>query len=448
MKTTEKIDILITGGTLLTLSGSMDVIEDAVVGISGGTIRFACPRVEAPASSPVETIDAAGCAVMPGLVNTHTHLPMTCFRGLADDLPLMEWLHDHMFPAEAKHVNREMIYRGALLGMAEMIRSGTTTCCDSYFYESHVVQAAVDAGVRIVAGHGFIDFSPPDVEELRKKTAAAEKFIAKWQTLSPMVSPSLFCHSAYTCATETLQTVKRIADEASVPFMMHLSETKEEVDLIGTRYGMRPVHYLEKIGVLGGKSAAIHCVWLDEGEMDLLAASGTGVCHCPESNMKLASGIARIPDLVNRGVAVGLGTDGCASNNDLDMLLELDTMAKLHKVSTMNPTVMDAATALKIATIGGARVLNLQHLIGSVEPGKRADLIVLDMKKAHLTPLYHLYSQIVYACRGNDVRDVIIDGKVVMRNRMLLTLDVQKAMEGVREIAERVMKTEGERVRR
>jgi 5-methylthioadenosine/S-adenosylhomocysteine deaminase len=448
MKTTEKIDILITGGTLLTLSGSMDVIEDAVVGISGGTIRFACPRVEAPASSPVETIDAAGCAVMPGLVNTHTHLPMTCFRGLADDLPLMEWLHDHMFPAEAKHVNREMIYRGALLGMAEMIRSGTTTCCDSYFYESHVVQAAVDAGVRIVAGQGFIDFSPPDVEELRKKTAAAEKFIAKWQPLSPMVSPSLFCHSAYTCATETLQTVKRIADEASVPFMMHLSETKEEVDLIGTRYGMRPVHYLEKIGVLGGKSAAIHCVWLDEGEMDLLAASGTGVCHCPESNMKLASGIARIPDLVNRGVAVGLGTDGCASNNDLDMLLELDTMAKLHKVSTMNPTVMDAAAALQIATIGGARVLNLQHLIGSVEPGKRADLIVLDMKKAHLTPLYHLYSQIVYACRGNDVRDVIIDGKVVMRNRMLLTLDVQKSMDDVREIAERVMKTEGERVRR
>ena len=438
MKPTEKIDILITGGTLLTLSGSMDVIEDAAVGISGGTIRFACPRVEAPASSPVETIDAAGCAVMPGLVNTHTHLPMTCFRGLADDLPLMEWLHDHMFPAEAKHVNREMIYRGALLGMAEMIRSGTTTCCDSYFYESHVVQAAVDAGVRIVAGQGFIDFKPPDAAELRKKEAAAEKFIARWKTLSPMVTPSLFCHSPYTCATETLQRVKRIAAEADVPFMMHLSETKEEVDLIRTRYGLRPVHYLEKIGVLGGKSAAVHCVWLDEGEMDLLAASGTGVCHCPESNMKLASGIARIPDLVKRGVAVGLGTDGCASNNDLDMLLELDTMAKLHKVSTMNPTVMDAATALKIATIGGASVLDLQDLIGSVEPGKRADLIVLDMNKAHLTPLYHLYSQIVYACRGNDVKDVIIDGKVVMRNRMLLTLDVQKAMDDVREIAERV----------
>ena len=275
---------------------------------------------------------------MPGLVNTHTHLPMTCFRGLADDLPLMEWLHDHMFPAEAKHVNREMIYRGALLGMAEMIRSGTTTCCDSYFYESHVVQAAVDAGVRIVAGQGFIDFSPPDGEELRKKAAAAEKFIAKWQPLSPMVTPSLFCHSAYTCATETLQTVKRIADEAAVPFMMHLAETKEEVDIIGSRYGLRPVHYLEKIGVLGGKSAAVHCVWLDDSEMDVLAASGTGVCHCPESNMKLASGIARIPELLKRGVAVGLGTDGCASNNDLDMLLELDTMAKLHKVSTMNPT--------------------------------------------------------------------------------------------------------------
>jgi 5-methylthioadenosine/S-adenosylhomocysteine deaminase len=434
----EKIDILITGGTLLTLSRSMDVIEDAAVGISGGKIRFACARADAPAASPVETIDATGCAVMPGLVNTHTHLPMTCFRGLADDLPLMEWLHEHMFPAEAKHVNREMIYRGALLGLAEMIRSGTTTCCDSYFYESHVVQAAVDAGLRIVAGQGFIDFSPPDGEELRKKAAAAEKFIAKWQPLSPMVTPSLFCHSAYTCATQTLQTVKRIADEAAVPFMMHLAETKEEVDIIRSRYGLRPVHYLEKIGVLGGKSAAVHCVWLDDSEMDMLAASGTGVCHCPESNMKLASGNARIPELLKRGVAVGLGTDGCASNNDLDMLLELDTMAKLHKVSTMNPTVMDAATALQIATTGGARVLGLQRLIGSVEPGKCADLIVLDMKKAHLTPLYHLYSQIVYACRGSDVRDVIIDGKVVMRNRRLLTLDVAKVMDDVREIADRV----------
>ncbi len=438
MNHAEKIDILITGGTLLTLSGRMDVIEDAAVGISGGKIRFACARADAPAVCPVETIDATGCAVMPGLVNTHTHLPMTCFRGLADDLPLMEWLHEHMFPAEAKHVNREMIYRGALLGMAEMIRSGTTTCCDSYFYESHVVQAAVDAGVRIVAGQGFIDFSPPDADEIKKKAAAAEKFILKWQPLSPMVTPSLFCHSAYTCATQTLQTVKRVADEAAVPFMMHLSETKEEVDIIRSRYGLRPVHYLEKIGVLGGKSAAVHCVWLDDTEMDVLAASGTGVCHCPESNMKLASGIARIPELMKRGVAVGLGTDGCASNNDLDMLLELDTMAKLHKVSTMNPTVMDAASALQIATTGGARVLGLQHLIGSVEPGKCADLIVLDMKQAHLTPLYHLYSQIVYACRGSDARDVIIDGKVVMRNRRLLTLDIQKVMDDVREIAERV----------
>jgi len=440
MNPAEKIDILITGGTLLTLSGRMDVIEDGAVGISGGKILFACARADAPTSTPVETIDAAGCAVMPGLVNTHTHLPMTCFRGLADDLPLMEWLHEHMFPAEAKHVNREMIYRGALLGMAEMIRSGTTTCCDSYFYESHVVQAAVDAGVRIVAGQGFIDFSPPDADEIKKKAAAAEKFISKWQPLSPMVTPSLFCHSAYTCATQTLQTVKRIADEAAVPFMMHLAETKEEVDIIQSRYGLRPVHYLEKIGVLGGKSAAVHCVWLDDSEMDVLAASGTGVCHCPESNMKLASGIARIPELLKRGVAVGLGTDGCASNNDLDMLLELDTMAKLHKVSTMKPTVMDAASTLQIATTEGARVLGLQHLIGSVEPGKCADLNVLEMKQAHLTPLYHLYSQIVYACRGSDVRDVIIDGKVAMRNRRLLTLDIQKAMDDVREIADRVRK--------
>jgi 5-methylthioadenosine/S-adenosylhomocysteine deaminase len=442
MNPMETIELLIEGGTLITLSDRMEVIEDAAVGISGGRILFAARRDEAPAARASETIDAAGCIVMPGLVNTHTHLPMTCFRGLADDLPLMEWLHDHMFPAEAKHVNPEMIYRGALLGMAEMILSGTTTCCDSYFYESHVAHAAVDAGMRIVAGQGFIDFSPPDAEEIGKKAAAAEKFISKWQPLSPMVIPSLFCHSPYTCATETLQTVKRIADEAGVPFMMHLSETKEEVEIIRSRYGLRPVHYLDKIGVLGGNSAAVHCVWLDDYEMALFAASGTAVCHCPESNMKLASGVARVPEFLKRGVPVGLGTDGCASNNDLDMLLELDTMAKLHKVDTMDPTAMDAAAALRVATTGGARVLGLQDLIGSVEPGKCADLIVVDMQKPHLTPLYHFYSQIVYACRGSDVRDVIINGKVVLRNRTLLTLDVTKVMDDVREIAERVRRKE------
>jgi 5-methylthioadenosine/S-adenosylhomocysteine deaminase len=442
MNPMETIELLILGGTLITLSDRMEVIEDAAVGISGGRILFAARRGEAPAVRASETIDAAGCVVMPGLVNTHTHLPMTCFRGLADDLPLMEWLHDHMFPAEAKHVNPEMIYRGALLGMAEMILSGTTTCCDSYFYESHVARAAVDAGMRIVAGQGFIDFSPPDAEEIGKKAAAAEKFISKWKPLSPMVIPSLFCHSPYTCATETLQTVKRIADEAGVPFMMHLSETKEEVEIIRSRYGLRPVHYLDKIGVLGGNSAAVHCLWLDADEMALFAASGTAVCHCPESNMKLASGVARVPEFLKRGVPVGLGTDGCASNNDLDMLLELDTMAKLHKVDTMDPTAMDAAAALRIATMGGARVLGLQDLIGSVEPGKCADLIVVDMRKPHLTPLYHFYSQIVYACRGSDVRDVIINGKVVLRNRTLLTLDVTKVMDDVREIAERVRRRE------
>jgi len=331
-----------------------------------------------------------------------------------------------------------MIYKGALLGMAEMILSGTTTCCDSYFYESSVVQAAVDAGMRIVAGQGFIDFKPPDAEELRRKAAAAESFIAKWGPRAPMVTPSLFCHSAYTCDPETLRTVKRVADSAGVPFMMHLSETKDEVDIILSRYGARPVHHLRSLGLLGGKCAIVHGVWLEDDEMDILAESGTGLCHCPESNMKLASGIAPVPELLARGVAVGLGTDGSASNNDLDMLLELDTMAKLHKVATMNPTAMDAETALRIATTGGARVLGLQDLVGTVEPGKRADLIVIDLRRPHLTPLYHPFSQVVYACRGGDVRDSIIDGKVVMRNRELLTLDVRKIMDDVREIAERV----------
>jgi 5-methylthioadenosine/S-adenosylhomocysteine deaminase len=232
--------------------------------------------------------------------------------------------------------------------------------------------------------------------------------------------------------------VKRIAAEADVPFIMHLSETKEEVDIIRSRYSARPVQYLDRIGVLGGRTSLVHCVWLDDDDLNLLAGNGTGVCHCPESNMKLASGVAPVKELLRRGVPVGLGTDGCASNNDLDMLLELDTMAKLHKVASMNPTVVDATAALRIATAGGARVLGLQDLIGSVEPGKCADLIVVDMRKPHLTPLYNVYSQIVYACRGNDVRDVIINGKLVMRNRSLLTLGVQKVMDDVREIADRV----------
>ncbi len=442
MKPVESVDLIIRGGALLTMAGGPDVIENGTVGISGGRIRFACAGAEAPAVEAAATIDAAGCVVLPGLVNTHTHLPMTCFRGLADDLPLMEWLHNHMFPAEAKHVNREMICRGALLGMAEMIRSGTTTCCDSYFYESNVARAAVDAGVRIVAGQGFIDFNPPDAAELKNKAAAAETFISKWKPLSPMVTPSLFCHSPYTCATETLQLVKRIACEAEVPFMMHLSETKEEVEIIRSRYSVRPVHYLDRIGILGARTSLVHCVWLDGDEMDRLADSGAGVCHCPESNMKLASGVAPVTELLRRGVSVGLGTDGCASNNDLDMLLEVDTMAKLHKVSTMSPTAMEAHTALRIATIEGARVLGLQDLVGTLEPGKCADLIVIDMRKPHLIPLYNPYSQLVYACRGNDVRDVIINGKVVMRDRNLLTLDVQKVMDDVREIAERVRRSD------
>jgi len=438
MPTSQPIDLLVSGGTLLNPAGPAVSIDDAAVGVKGGKILFACARRDAPDVVASETLDASGCLVMPGLVNTHTHLPMSCFRGLADDLPLMEWLHEHMFPAEAKHVNREMIYRGALLGMAEMILSGTTTCCDSYFYESSVVQAAVEAGVRIVAGQGFIDFKPPDAQELRKKAEAAERFIAKWGPRAPMVTPSLFCHSAYTCDPQTLRTVKRVAEEAGVPFMMHLSETREEVDIIRSRYGSRPVHHLRSLGVLGGKCAVVHGVWLDDDEMDILAASGTGLCHCPESNMKLASGIAPVPGLLARGVAVGLGTDGAASNNDLDMLQELDTMAKLHKAATMNPTAMDAETALRIATVGGARVLGLEDLVGTIESGKRADLIVIDLRRPHLTPLYHPCSQVVYACRGSDVRDSIIDGKIVMRNREVLTLDVPKIMDEVREIAERV----------
>jgi 5-methylthioadenosine/S-adenosylhomocysteine deaminase len=438
----ERLDLLIRGGTLLTMSRDMEVIEDPVIGIRGGAILFVREKEDDSLRYQAkETIDASGSVLIPGLINTHTHLPMVAFRGMADDLPLMDWLHHHIFPAEARHVDREMVYHGSLLSIAEMILSGTTTFCDGYFFEDGVAEAAIDAGMRGVPCQGFVDFPTPDIPDPSKRAAVAQAFIRTWSGASPLIHPALFCHAPYTCSPETLSMIKTIARDRDVPFLIHLAETQDEVADMQNRYGKTPVRHLHGLDLLDDRTIAIHCVWLDEEEMDILAGRGVKVSHTPESNMKLAAGTAPVVAMLRKGVVVGLGTDGCASNNDLDLIGEMGTAARLHKVSSMDPTVMDAKTVLKMATIEGAKVLGLDDRVGSIEAGKRADITILDMNRPHLTPLYDAYSHIVYAAGGSDVRTVIIDGRIVMEDRRLLTIDEQEAMERVREIARKIQKS-------
>ena len=433
-------DILIVGGTLLTMSPPAEIVEDPIIGIRNGKIDFIAkgPIPQGVEGFALERIDASGCIVMPGLVNVHTHLAMTCFRGLADDLPLMTWLKDHIFPAEAKFVDRRMVHAGALLGIAEMLLSGTTTFCDGYFFEGEVGRAANEAGMRGIIAQGFIDFGAPDQMAHSEKALIARRFVERWNDRSPLITPALVCHSPYTCSPETLRNVKAAANRLGVPFQIHLSETREEVDLLRSRYGKKPLEHLHELDILDENTIAAHCIWLDPSEIGLIAENGVKVAHDPESNMKLGAGVAPVTEMLRRGIDVGLGTDGCASNNDLDLFGEMRTAANLHKVFTGDPTVMKAEKVVELATIGGARVLGMEDRIGTVTPGKEADLILVDMKKPHLTPLYHPFSHLVYAACGADVKTSIVGGKIVMKDRRLIQMDVGTVMAEVRQIASQI----------
>jgi len=433
-----ELDILIEGGTLLTMSDILEVIDDPVIGIKDGKVNFVTRKDihDSNLYTAKKTLSASGSIIMPGLINTHTHLPMVCFRGLADDLPLMDWLNNHIFPAEARFVNRDMVYAGAMLAIAEMILAGTTTFCDAYFYESSVARAAIDSGMRAVVSQGFIDF--PSTNDPVKIVDIAEGFINKWQKKGPLIIPALACHSPYTCAPETLSFIKNVARKAEVLYNIHISETKDEVDIIRKRFGKTPVQHLRDLDVLDSHTIAAHCNWLEEDEIEIMRDCDVKVSHNPESSMKLAAGCAPIPIMIKKGITVGLGTDGCASNNDLDMFREMGTTARLHKVIQMNPTVMDAKTVLKMATIDGAKVLGLEHRIGSIEPGKSADLIIVDMKKPHLTPMYNCYSQLVYSASGSDVKTSIIGGRIIMHERELLHVDLPSIMYEVKKISQTI----------
>jgi len=434
-------DVVIHNGIVITMNSDFDIINNGVLCIKNDKLAKIEPRKNhAPLPEGKKIIDARGGIILPGLVNTHTHLPMALFRGLADDLPLSKWLNEYIFPAEANHIHPESVRLGTLLSGAEMLLSGTTTCCDGYFHEDHVAAAINDIGMRAILGQGVIDFPAPGVPKPEDNVNNALKYIQKWENKSPLITPSIFCHSPYTCSETTLKKAKDVADAKGVLFQIHAAETKDEYVSIQTTHHTTPVKYLDKIGVIDQNTLLVHAVWLDDDDIEIIAKRGASVSHNPESNMKLASGIAPIPLLLKAGVTVGLGTDGCASNNNLDLFSEMDTAAKLHKVNAMDPTLMDAATVLKMATIAGARSLGLQDITGSLEIEKKADVIIIDTHKPHLVPVYNPVSHIVYSAQGSDVQDVIVDGRILIKDRKLLTVDVENIIEKVIRLSDNIRK--------
>ncbi|MCK4487089.1 MAG: amidohydrolase [Desulfobacterales bacterium] len=432
-------DIVVHNGTVLTVNGAFDILNKGVVCIADGSLKRIEERTPNQPLPPARhVIDARGGIIMPGLVNTHTHAAMSLFRGLADDLPLTSWLNDYIFKAEARWLNPESVYAGTLLSCAEMLLSGTTTFCDGYFFEDAVAEAVQESGMRAVLAQGIVDFPAPGVPDPKKNVAAAARFIETWRGKTPLISPGLFCHSPYTCSEETLKEARKVADEAGSLFQIHVAETQTEVKEIKQRQGVNSVQYLNRIGVLNARTLLVHAIWVNEADIACMARHGVGVSVATESEMKLASGVAPIPEFLKKGLAVGIGTDGSASNNNLDMFQEMDTAAKLHKVTTGDPTVLDARQVLTLATRSGAEAIGLGKQIGSLEKGKKADLIIIDTHKPHLTPLYDPVSHLIYAASGSDVRDVIIDGRLVVQDRALFTINVEAVMDAVERLARQI----------
>lgn len=446
-----RADILVYNGTILTMDDQNKIIPDGLLAISGNTITY----IGAPARDRLalrdsgeaggdkkgliraeKELDAKGGLILPGLINGHTHAAMSLFRGLADDLPLLDWLNDYIFPAESK-MDATFVRVGTLLACAEMIMSGTTTFCDMYLFEEEVASAAREAGMRCLVGEVLYDFPSPNYGPIERGFEYTESLIQKWQD-DPLVSIAVEPHSLFTCSPDLLTTANKLALEYDVPLIIHVAETLTELAEVKKRYGKTPVGHLHSLGLLGPHLIADHCVHLNELDIKTMAKYGVKAIDNPESNMKLASGISPVPELLAQGVTVGLGTDGCASNNNLDLFGEMDMAAKIHKIQTMDPTVTDAVTVLRMATIEGAKALGLKDTTGSLEVGKKADVIVIDTHKPHLTPMYNPYSHMVYAARGNDVSHSIIDGRIVMEDRRLLTLDVADIIEKSKEKSKKV----------
>ena len=438
-----EVDAILTGGKVVTMNEGFDLFTPGAVAIRRGLIEAVGPVDQiAAAYTAAEVVDCSECAVTPGLINAHTHAPMTLLRGVADDLRLDVWLMGYMMPVEQEFVRPAFCWLGTQLACAEMIRSGTTCFADMYYYEEAVADATAQAGLRAVCAETVLRFPTPDALSYDEGLERARDFIQRWKG-HPLIMPAVGPHAPYTTTPELLQACTRMALEFDVPLHIHMAETAQEVEEHRTEYGMPMVPWVKKQGVFEAKVTAAHCVHLDEGEMHTLLHHGVGVSHNPSSNLKLASGFAPVVYMLELGLNVGIGTDGPASNNDLDMWEEMRLAALLAKGVNSDPTVLPARQALAMATIGGARALHVGEFIGSLEPGKRADLVVVDLRGVHNTPKFArdplaLYAQLVYATKGSDVRDTMCQGRWLMRERALLTLDEQGLIAEAADVARKI----------
>jgi 5-methylthioadenosine/S-adenosylhomocysteine deaminase len=432
--TKQRADTIVTGGIVVTMDGQRRIYNDGAVVVTGDTIVAVGPTTEIEAKYDArQKIDAANKLVLPGFINGHTHVPMTLFRGLHDDVTLTDWLYKYIFPAEKKNVTEEFVRWGTRLAAAEQIRSGVTTFADMYYFEDAVAEETKAAGMRGVLGETFIDFPAPDNKSEAAMLDYTEKFLKKWQG-DPLIHAAAAPHSIYTCSQKTLQDASALARKYHAPILIHVAEMKKEWEDSEKQNGASPVQYLERIGVLGPDIVAAHCIFVDEADRKILAKHNVGCVHNPSSNMMIASGVAPVPEMRATGIAVGLGTDGPAgSNNDLDLMEEIDLAAKLAKITRMNPLALDAQSVVEMATIDGARALHMENEIGSLEKGKKADLILIGLDEPNAVPMYDVYSQIAYSLKGCDVETVMIGGQVVMRDHKLLTVDEPAAIAKARE---------------
>jgi 5-methylthioadenosine/S-adenosylhomocysteine deaminase len=417
------VDYIICGDYILPMDQFLTVVERGAIAIRGNRILETGPAEEISLKySAGKIFSGTGKVVLPGFINTHTHAAMVFFRGMADDLPLTDWLNNHIWPAENAWLSPSFINDAVELACLEMLKGGITTYNDMYFFEDAAGEATKRIGMRAVLGSGILDFPSVSARNADEYLENAKQFIKNWRD-DELITPCIAPHALYTCGPDTLKKSKTLAEILNAPVHIHLSETQWEVGEVMARYHKRPVEYLADLGFLDESVLAAHCIWLHDNEIELLAKHKVGVSHCMESNLKLASGFAPVISMLIAGVKVSFGTDGAASNNDLNMLSEMSTTAKVHKALSNNPTALDAKTALLMATRWGAEVLGLGDMIGSIEQGKIADIITINIDKPHLTPLYNIYSHIVYAAMASDVEAVMVNGKMVVNDRKLLTAD-------------------------
>lgn len=431
----KEADLIIKDGIILTFDKDLTIYSPGMVAIKKEKIIYVGEIQDNWEAKKI--ISCPEKIVMPGLINAHTHTPMSLFRGLADDVSFNEWWEKKIFPAEKKFVSPEFVHWGTKLAVIEMIYGGITTFCDMYFFSSEIANTCEEIGLRGVISEGLMDFASPNFKTAQEGLNYTHKFIESYEN-KKNVFPAVATHAPYTCSDELLKKARELARKYNLICLIHLAETKKEVEDSFKEYGCSPVERLNNLGYLDEKVAGIHCVHLNKKDIQILKDKGVGIIHCPQSNLKLASGIAPLPLILEKNIKLGLGTDGCASNNDLDMFSEMQTAALIHKGISGEPTLVDAKTILKIATINGAKVLGLDDKIGSLEKEKFADIIIIDFNKPHLSPVYDYYSHLVYTTKSSDVETVIVNGKILMENRKLLTVNEKEVIAKATEYGEKI----------